>query len=97
MKKCTASIQTESAEITTPTTSHDSAQHTMVNAPLVEVWDTGQNAAEKQNILRKLGDKTDIIGANPVTSGIITKGDQSTGGKGNIYCIDIESDEEDYV
>ena len=81
------------------TTNHDSAQHTIMNVLHVALRDIGQEAAGKQNPLRKPGDKIDIIGANPLTIGMITREELSTGdqeAKKKINCIDVGSDEEDY-
>ena len=81
LKKCTASTEVESMKSATPATSHDSARHTMINVLHVEVRVTGQDAAEKQNTQRKLGDKADIIGSSPVTISIIARGELTTENK----------------
>ena len=75
------STQAKSVETASPTTSHDIAQHTMMNALHVEVRDTGQDAAKKRNTQRKSGDKADIIEASPVTISIKISEELSTGNK----------------
>ena len=54
----------------------------MINALHVEVRGTGQDVVKKQNILKKPEDKIDIIGANPMTIGIIISEELSTGDQG---------------
>ena len=53
LKKYT-STETESVENATPTPSHDSTQHIMMNMLHVEARDTGQDSAEKQNTKQTL-------------------------------------------